>query len=341
MQRKRGYKYSLDRTSAKFICPKCRQKRFVRYVENETGEYINNTFGRCDRENNCGYHLSPTKSYYNYKNRYRGKYKIVNNQILTEVPDNECFDLIPSHYVTLSLNYKGKNNLIKYLRRIIPAKTADDLIHNFSIGTSLRKPDHTVFWQIDIRGNVRQAKIMLYNPITGKRAKNSQKYSSKIFFAGKQILKKEGHVDPVLKQCFFGEHQLARIRLSVPIGIVESEKTAILMTAIRPNLVWLATGGSNGCRWTEPDINHVLAGRKIILYPDLGCYSKWLEKSKSLTQMGYNVAVSDLLEKNASCTDKEEGYDLADYFIKPNLITGKVETRFYPLPEIDESCFNH
>ena len=33
------FKYSLDRSSKKFQCPSCDQKRFVRYVNTNTNEY--------------------------------------------------------------------------------------------------------------------------------------------------------------------------------------------------------------------------------------------------------------------------------------------------------------
>ena len=60
-----NYRYSLDRSSKKFTCPECRQKRFVRYVDAETDEYLPEQFGRCDREVNCGYHQNP------YTNKYK------------------------------------------------------------------------------------------------------------------------------------------------------------------------------------------------------------------------------------------------------------------------------
>lgn len=53
------FKYSLDKSSTKFICPSCNKKTFVLYRDNETGEYLNPDFGRCDRENECKYNVLP------------------------------------------------------------------------------------------------------------------------------------------------------------------------------------------------------------------------------------------------------------------------------------------
>ena len=55
------FKYKLDPTSKKVVCPKCGKKRFVRMVC-ESGNYLSNEFGRCDRSNSCGYYKSPQNS---------------------------------------------------------------------------------------------------------------------------------------------------------------------------------------------------------------------------------------------------------------------------------------
>ena len=63
------YRYHLDKTSKKFNCPKCGKKRFVKYIETETGHYYESQYGRCDRETSCGYIMYPNNNSiinYNY-----------------------------------------------------------------------------------------------------------------------------------------------------------------------------------------------------------------------------------------------------------------------------------
>ena len=54
------YKYQLRRSGRKEICPNCGKRRFVPYVLTEDNETIvNPDWGRCDRENSCGYWMKP------------------------------------------------------------------------------------------------------------------------------------------------------------------------------------------------------------------------------------------------------------------------------------------
>lgn len=50
------YRFTLDPSPRKFICPSCNKKRFVRYIDIMTREYFpNSSNGRCDSESSCGY----------------------------------------------------------------------------------------------------------------------------------------------------------------------------------------------------------------------------------------------------------------------------------------------
>ena len=46
--------------ASRYPCPACERRReLVRYLDTETGELVPEAFGKCNRADNCGYHLSP------------------------------------------------------------------------------------------------------------------------------------------------------------------------------------------------------------------------------------------------------------------------------------------
>jgi hypothetical protein len=55
------YRYSLEKGSKKHLCPNCGKKSLKRYIDNSTGEYLPEQYGRCNHENSCvpHYHLNP------------------------------------------------------------------------------------------------------------------------------------------------------------------------------------------------------------------------------------------------------------------------------------------
>ena len=56
------YKYILEKYSSKSkkTCPSCgRAKCFTRYIDTESGQYVDENVGICDHKNSCKYHLPP------------------------------------------------------------------------------------------------------------------------------------------------------------------------------------------------------------------------------------------------------------------------------------------
>ena len=75
-----------------------------------------------------------------------------------------------------------------------------------------------------------------------------------------------------LQQCYFGEHLLNE-QPTAKVVIVESEKTAAVLSQFSNSWVWLASGGSQGLK--NPDKNKSLHGREVWLLPDHGQYWNW------------------------------------------------------------------
>jgi hypothetical protein len=281
------FKYILDKSSKKFKCPKCNSLRYVRFINNETSEYIDYNFGRCDREQECGYFNLPssnTKSI-SYSSFYETK---------TEVPS-----YLDPILVSKTLTQYENNNFTLYLKSLFDEQKVTEVINKYKIGTSKYFENSTIFWQIDNHNHIHTGKVMAYNPTTGKRIKNE--YGNSLINWVHKIIKEEKFN---LKQCLFGLH-LVNSKTKT-IHLVESEKTAVIMSVLIPGFTWLATG-SNG------NFNHTLLEPikdiSIIAIPDAGEYLNWLEKAKQLNRSGFKINVSDFVENNKNVI---KGWDLVD-----------------------------
>ena len=80
-----------------------------------------------------------------------------------------------------------------------------------------------------------------------------------------------------------------------------------------PDFLWLATGGIHGCFKTE--VMEVLRGRQVMLFPDLGAYDVWREKSAMLSTICEKVVVSQHIEQTATAEQRAKGLDLADFLL--------------------------
>ncbi|WP_418637048.1 DUF6371 domain-containing protein [Winogradskyella sp.] len=280
------YKYTLDRTSKKFSCPACGKKTFVRYIEVETSKYLESTIGRCDRESKCAYHKSPN-----------GNKPITYNVIQKMEESSYHDDDVLSSY---GRNYRA-NNFVQYLRQYFCTTDIEAVVRKYFIGTSTYWKGATIFWQVDHEMNVRAGKVMLYDSNSGRRVKkpfNHINWMHKVLHLN----------DFVLQQCLFGIHNLCDYQKGSTVCIVESEKTAIIMTLLYPEYLWLATGSKTNLK---SSVIKPLKDYKIIVYPDKTEYKDWNTKVEGFQKMGYTIICSDFLENFKVC----EGVDLADVMI--------------------------
>lgn len=321
------HQFSLDKSSKKFLCPACNKHRFVRYRDNNSHEFLADYVGRCDRESSCGYHFTPKQFFHE------------NPLLMTKSWEEKCFknlpivepnpqpDFINPKMVAQSLTLYQQNFFVQYLASLFRKEFAMELAHKFRIGTANRWNGATVFWQIDENLQIRSGKVMLYDTKTGKRKKSNGR--SYIDWVHSILERKRQLKDFQLKQCLFGLHQLIEEKDNKTVAIVESEKTAILMTALMPDFIWMACGSASNLKaeYFQP-----LRNREIILYPDLGCFEKWLLKRDLLNSQGFQIQISDLLEQKASGSDRKQGLDLADFLIKRDHPTGfALSENNYPL----------
>jgi hypothetical protein len=286
---------------SRYTCPNCGAKQsFAKYINSDTKEYLSDDVGRCNREEKCGYHYTP-KQY--FSDNKMTEFKPITYKPKPTIQKEP--DFIEAGLFTQSLKAYDKNNFVSFLIGLFGAEVTNELVAKYYIGTSKKWNGATIFWQIDEQMKVRTGKIMLYNPETGKRIKEPYNHFS-------WVHKNLNKPDFSLNQSLFGLHLMKGNRK--PIAVVESEKTAIISSVYLPDFIWLATGGLNNLSKSrfEP-----LRNRKVVLYPDLGAFDKWSEKTKELKSI-CSISISDLLEQVATEKERDNGFDIADYLIRFN-----------------------
>ena len=180
------------------------------------------------------------------------------------------------------------------------------LLEEYRLGAT--RDGSVIFWQIDKADKVRTGKVMQYNPEDGHRIKDGKTSAVNWIHS---ILKKQRVLadDWQLSQCLFGEH-LLKLHPNKVVVLVESEKSAVIGSAIFPDYVWLATGGKSQMR--EEKLR-VLTGRTVLLFPDADGYAEWKQRAESMTFC--KAMVSDIIEKNATPKQKDAHIDIADWII--------------------------
>lgn len=292
----KNYRYSLDKSSKKYICPECGRKTFVLYVDNHTGSPLHSTAGKCDRADNCGYHYPPKEYFTDNRIPFSSNTKYAPRPRPQPKPQPSFINI---GVMKKSLSNYEKNKFVQWLIGIVGEKQASEAIGRYFVGTLLN--GGTCFWQIDLQGKVRTGKIIMYGE-DGHRRKDVTPPVQWVHSPLKPNF--------ILSQCFFGEHLL--YDATKKVAVVESEKTAVIASIYLPDMIWLACGGSEGL---SSDRCSVLRGRNVVLFPDSGQYDKWSAKAKELSRI-CTASVSSLIEQQATEQERGAGFDIADYLIR-------------------------
>lgn len=117
------------------------------------------------------------------------------------------------------------------------------------------------------------------------------------------------------RSCFLGENMLKNT--NKPVGIVKRYISAIIMTLIDPDMIWIATGEDDYADLLLERVPKILKDREVVLFPCLGEYDEFVKICNKLKNNGLDVYIDSLFE------DEDElfnifpiGFDMADYCLE-------------------------
>lgn len=204
-----------------------------------------------------------------------------------------------------------------------------------------------IFWQIDQEERVHDGKVMYYQPDCHRDKGRNPTWVSAL------LRRRNPFPDSPheTSHCFFGAHLLTTYPRPLPkmegsrypqgknsadehftplhhregqggrspIAVVEAEKTAVILSELYPQYVWLAAGGLGE---VQVDKFRPLRGHKVIMFPDTDpegvAYKRWYEAAQMVMQQPFwedspPIRVSTVLEQHASAEQKARKIDLVDF----------------------------
>lgn len=305
-------KFYLPKTSKKIICPQCRQKTFKPYYDRETELPVNEyAFGRCDRQNECGYHAKPDLK------GGAGKKTLVKKTIY---PDEQ--------EINKSL-HKSPTNLHKFLAtKGIPENCLYD--NGVFEGEYKTKSGNisrlTVYVFRNADGKLCNIKYFKYKE-NGKRDHDFQSFSLK------QPEQRNQYIEERYTMPLFGEHELDPDKKKI-VCVVESEKTKVICKFHYPEFDWVACGSANGLSdGTDDSADKIkpLKGRTVYWVGDADKASrgKFLIEEKTgketwqwCSSIRNGIKHIDDFHVVDLFPDRDDGYDLGDSLldgVKPEI----------------------
>ena len=252
------YKWMLRKGGKKERCPQCGKMRFVPFVLTaDPSVKAGPEYGRCDREQSCGYFRYPG-----------GEVKVDSDRGYIPEPPKEPI-MIPAMYAVNAYMSSGNSLYNAYCRFVNPLSLRLTL-ERYHCYTGSH--GECVYPQFD-GTHVRTAKAILYGK-DGHRLK-MEDGGLPVWWLHKSPSLRQYTAGKELKQCFFGQHLLQQYPKE-KVYVVEAEKTAVMMAATDKcgkGRLWIACGGSQMLKGAI-DLSPLI-GRDVYLVPDDGQYWNW------------------------------------------------------------------
>ena len=234
-----------------------------------------------------------------------------------------CF--LPISYVGLKLSTQSDFCRAVVGTGILTDQQMEHAARRYRLGCT--RQGHVIWWYIDHLNRLCEGKVMAYGADC-HRDKGHKPVTIT------WLLKHSGKLPDrhTSAYCLFGEHLLATD--PAPAGqeqpticVVESEKTAVIMSELYPQALWLASGGMGLLSVRKlsvlADASASEPRRRVVLFPDTDpdgkAYAEWCEvaaqanAAPAFSAGEGQVLVTDLLERCASANQKALKIDIADY----------------------------
>lgn len=275
------YKWSLRKGGRKEICPSCGKRRFVPFVLTADGVTpAGPEYGRCDREQSCGYFRYPSNNGWTEYTPPASKPRI---KLKPYAFSAEMFAPLNDDFTD--------NSLYEAYKDLIGGERLAEAFRRYRIQTGAN--GECIFPQYDGKV-VRTAKAIMYGP-DGHRMKDGDGGSLPVTW-----LHKASGIAGELKQCLFGQHLLDEEKDNA-VWVVESEKTAVLMSTVYDFITFVACGGSQMLKGAI-DIS-CLEGRDVYLVPDNGQQWNWRRTAEA---HGWDMVISDGMKDGEDIWDVNE-----------------------------------
>lgn len=301
-------------------CPACGRQGYKPYLYPD-GTVISEECGRCDHESSCGYHVSPRAYFADHPDSgNKGCHTIEPRPVRQSPPRVE----VPGYWISrlyCLAPRAGKNPLLRWwwqffeevrdeYRNIASTfqQRMRDALSLYGVGTLEHDgTGYTVWWIVDEDGHVRSGKAMRYLD-NGHRDKTSER--SFLWMHRLPTVLACQQPGAEYSSCLFGLHLLKRGYKQVQV--VESEKTAVMMSVFRPDMCWMATMGmGNLNRYSLSPLTE--RGVTVVLHPDVDGYEKWTERAKEIRREcpQADIVVSDYVRRHTMPGDSPQA-DILD-----------------------------
>ncbi len=197
--------------------------------------------------------------------------------------------------------------LLNLFPRDLVLKAIDEYHVGFESFDTGRLDRTVLFWQVNENGNILNAKRICYK-CGGHRDKK---------------------VPPMLiwprkPQCLYGLHRYTPQNRHMPVAIVESEKSALIMSIVKPEYLWMATGSLNNFneRFLLPVKEAAITAFPDTDYPSQkgvfksSSFTLWERAAQQMNRNGWNIKISNALEDTATIPQRMDKIDVADIIIE-------------------------